>query len=95
MAWSTPHIHFYDVLFPTGQFKKSDQMLPNPKRGQNLEDRAHEIEGVLDWMRSNEVVPDETTLPSFLTADQDGPVPRPVRSPKAGSLRNHGVAAQS
>ena len=47
-------------------------MLPKPKRGQKPEDQAREIEGVLDWMRSNEVGPDETTLSSFLTADQDG-----------------------
>ena len=70
---------------PTGQFKKIDQMLPKPKRGQKPEDRAREIEGILDWMRRNEVGPDETTLSSFLTADQDGPVPRPVRSPPTPS----------
>ena len=70
---------------PTGQFKKIDQMIPKPKRGQKPEDRAREIEGILDWMRSNEVGPDETTLSSFLTADQDGPVPRPVRIPPTPS----------
>ena len=32
---------------PTGQFKKIDQMLPKPKRGQKAEDRAREIEGVV------------------------------------------------
>jgi len=43
---------------PTGKFKKIDQRLPQ-KRLQILEDRAKNIEGVMDWARNNNVPPGE------------------------------------
>ena len=41
---------------PTGSFNKVDQILPR-KKGQSPDDRAHEIENAIDWMRSNGVSP--------------------------------------
>jgi hypothetical protein len=43
----------YDIF---GEFCKLDSMLPK-KRGQTPKDRAHEIEGALDWIHSNGVSP--------------------------------------
>jgi len=42
---------------PTGEFERIDQMLP-PKKNQSFDDRAKDIEGVLNWMRTNNVSPE-------------------------------------
>jgi hypothetical protein len=49
---------------PNGDFRKLDSMLPK-KRNQAPESRARQIEGVLDWMRNNEISPNDENLPSF------------------------------
>eukprot|EP00537_Pseudo-nitzschia_pungens_P018785 CAMPEP_0172408076 /NCGR_PEP_ID=MMETSP1061-20121228/75664_1 /TAXON_ID=37318 /ORGANISM="Pseudo-nitzschia pungens, Strain cf. pungens" /LENGTH=1396 /DNA_ID=CAMNT_0013144193 /DNA_START=15 /DNA_END=4201 /DNA_ORIENTATION=- len=41
---------------PTDEFDAIDQMLPSKKK-QSPEDRAKDLEGVLNWMRSNDVSP--------------------------------------
>jgi hypothetical protein len=43
---------------PTGEFRKLDKLLPR-KRGQTPEERAREIEGALDFLRSNDASPDD------------------------------------
>jgi hypothetical protein len=42
----------------TGDFRKLDKLLPK-KRGQTTEERAREIEGALDFLRSNNASPDD------------------------------------
>merc|ERR1712106_326118 len=53
---------------PTGDFTRVDQMLPK-KKSQKKKDRARDIEGALDWMRSNGVSPadDAESTPRFST----------------------------
>ena len=65
----------------TGDFKKVDQLLPQ-KRGEKPEDRARDIEGALDWMRNNNVTPEEAASPSFSNPGLDGHLPKAARSPK-------------
>ena len=50
----TPRSKKDDSNDPTGEFKKVDQLLPK-KRGQTPEDRARDVEAVLDWMRNKGV----------------------------------------
>jgi len=45
-----------DKYDPTGEYRKLDSMLPK-KKGETPEDRALEIEGALDWLRSQEDAP--------------------------------------
>ena len=40
----------------TGDFAKVEQLLPK-KKGQKPEDRAKDIESVLDWMRNKDLSP--------------------------------------
>ena len=46
---------------PTGEFRKLDKLLPR-KRGQTPEERAREIEGALDFLRSNGTSPDDDDI---------------------------------
>eukprot|EP00980_Cylindrotheca_fusiformis_P013283 scaffold3375_cov153-Cylindrotheca_fusiformis.AAC.8 len=68
-----------DKYDPSGEFRKLDSMLPK-KKGQTPEDRALEIEGSLDWLRSQGVAPveDEPTL-DFSTM---GSMPVCIRTPE-------------
>ena len=68
-----------DSKDPTGVFKKVDQLLPEKPswKIEHIRLKASLIRCV-----ATRSVQKETTLSSFLTADQDGPVPRPKRSRK-------------
>merc|ERR1712232_561498 len=68
---------------PTNEFKTIDQMLPTKKK-QSADDRAKDVEGVLNWMRTNNVpsVPtfDESEMPFGMDKLPSIPVKR--RSPE-------------
>merc|ERR1712025_708545 len=66
---------------PTGEFERIDQMLP-PKKNQSPDDRAKDIEGVLNWMRTNNVpvIPPVENEPG--TFDTLSSIPINKRSPE-------------
>lgn len=64
---------------PTGEFRKLDKLLPK-KRGQTPEERAREIEGALDFLRTNNASPDDDDI-----VDQYsdlGSIPASFRTPE-------------
>ena len=64
---------------PNGEFRKLDKLLPK-KRDQNEDDRAREIEGALDWMRDNDVSPDDDDVIDKFSAI--GSIPLSKRTPE-------------
>jgi hypothetical protein len=63
----------------TGNFKKVDQMIPE-KINQSPEDRAREIENVLDWMRSRDISPSRDDASDMF--QKIGTVPMSRRTPE-------------
>eukprot|EP00934_Nitzschia_sp_Nitz4_P009075 Nitzschia sp. Nitz4//scaffold279_size24496//752//7097//NITZ4_008380-RA/size24496-exonerate_est2genome-gene-0.13-mRNA-1//-1//CDS//3329545391//9065//frame0 len=69
-----------DKYDPSGEFRQLDSLLPK-KKSQTPEQRAREIEGALDWLRSGAADPDtvSTYVPSF---DKTGITPIGRRTPE-------------
>lgn len=64
---------------PTGGFKKIDQLLPR-KPGQTPEDRAREVEGVIDWMSNTGSFPFDNTNADIF--NKVGSIPVSTRTPE-------------
>ncbi|MGK3734880.1 MAG: hypothetical protein ACI90V_001719, partial [Bacillariaceae sp.] len=63
---------------PNGDFTRLNNLLPN-KSGQTLEDRARDIEGVLDYTRNHNISTDDDILPAL---SKTGNLPISRRSPE-------------
>ena len=68
----------YNTNDPNGDFTRLNNLLPD-KSGQTLEDRARDIEGVLDYTRNHNISTDDDILPAL---SKTGNLPISRRSPE-------------
>lgn len=82
-----------DKYDPSGEYRKLDSMLPkSKKKGATPDDRAHEIEGALDWLRSRQDIsaPEDPMQPA-IDLRKFGPAPICVTRPEDRRQELHDV----